>query len=699
MEEAQDSKQHSPILSAAYCYSLPISTFLIASLLLLPNLHGPSSSSSTSWTWWTSTINPQHHHVPDTPSVADPVELEKIEASLAMARALIKEAASLNPHNCALSAPHHISDYVPHGNLYRNPCAFHRSYLLMEKLFKIFVYKEGEPPLFHDGPCKNIYSTEGLFINLIETDHTNFTTRNPDEAHVYFLPFSVVRIVHYLFLPLVRDKAVLERTIVDYVSIISHKYPFWNRSLGADHFMLSCHDWGPRATWYEKKLYYNSIRVLCNANTSENFNPKKDVSFPEINLPTGEIPSDSKDSSLLEKSNNRSFLAFFAGRMHGKIRPLLFKHWKDKDDAHVKVYETLPQGGVSYQEMMKKSKFCLCPSGHEVASPRIPEAIYADCVPVLISQDYVPPFSDILNWEAFSVQVSVEEIHNLKSILMAIPEERYLELVNGVRQVRRHFENEGKPYGSHTLPKGIISATSDLEMRSLWGNTHEFPAGDFVVMLFHYDGNVDEWKGLDWSNRAIHISAINQTKWWFAKRFLHPEIISEYAYIFLWDEDLGVDNFDAGRFVEMMAPVFSKASWRCIWHMFQGDRTKNIGIVDSEYIVHEGLPTLGGSASDKVRKMVTYLTLSQKIHKLASPIRLVAFVIHRSYHHQLPIKLLADQLSEIGRTLSWSCSKIDGKMLQRKIPVGLIPINKEQSFEGPLDSSTLNNIMHSLRIS
>lgn len=34
---------------------------------------------------------------------------------------------------------------------------------------------------------------------------------------------------------------------------------------------------------------------------------------------------------------------------------------------------------------------------------------------------------------------------------------------------------------------------------------------------------------------------------------------------------------------------------------FQGDRTKNVGIVDSEYIVHYGLPTLGGSASEKVR--------------------------------------------------------------------------------------------------
>lgn len=34
---------------------------------------------------------------------------------------------------------------------------------------------------------------------------------------------------------------------------------------------------------------------------------------------------------------------------------------------------------------------------------------------------------------------------------------------------------------------------------------------------------------------------------WFAKRFLHPDIVSEYEYIFLWDEDIGVENFDATR--------------------------------------------------------------------------------------------------------------------------------------------------------
>lgn len=76
--------------------------------------------------------------------------------------------------------------------------------------------------------------------------------------------------------------------------------------------------------------------------------------------------------------------------------------------------------------MMKKSKYCICPSGYEVASPRVVEAIYAECVPVLISDHYVPPFSDVLNWDAFSIQVPLREIPNLKKILTAIPEDRYI---------------------------------------------------------------------------------------------------------------------------------------------------------------------------------------------------------------------------------------------------------------------------------
>ncbi|KAI5570547.1 hypothetical protein BDE02_11G037000 [Populus trichocarpa] len=193
------------------------------------------------------------------------------------------------------------------------------------------------------------------------------------------------------------------------------------------------------------------------------------------------------------------------------------------------------------------------------------------------------------------------------------------------------------------LPHGIIRASSDLELKPLWStsssrskadpSTRRFllaiPVGikqkdnvnrivqkflpeNFTVILFHYDGKVDGWWDLDWSNEVIHIAAKNQTKWWFAKRFLHPAVVSIYDYIFLWDEDLGVEHFNPGRFVEGMAPVFSRSAWYCAWHLIQndlvhgwgmdmklgycaqGDRTKKVGVVDSEYIVHKGIQTLGG---------------------------------------------------------------------------------------------------------
>uniref|UniRef100_A0A2P2J8E5 Uncharacterized protein n=1 Tax=Rhizophora mucronata TaxID=61149 RepID=A0A2P2J8E5_RHIMU len=62
-----------------------------------------------------------------------------------------------------------------------------------------------------------------------------------------------------------------------------------------------------------------------------------------------------------------------------------------------------------------------------------------------------------------------------------------------------------------------------------------------------------------------------------------------------------------------MAPVFSRSAWYCTWHLIQndlvhgwgmdmklgycaqGDRTRKVGVVDSEYIVHQGIQTLGGA--------------------------------------------------------------------------------------------------------
>ncbi|KAL3382264.1 hypothetical protein AABB24_002027 [Solanum stoloniferum] len=226
-----------------------------------------------------------------------------------------------------------------------------------------------------------------------------------------------------------------------------------------------------------------------------------------------------------------------------------------------------------------------------------------------------------------------------------------------------------RPLGSEALPEGIVSKTSNLEMRPLWGDVEKksphsvnllgiavgikqkemvnkivkkFLEHDFVVMLFHYDGVVDEWNDLEWSNRAIHVSAMNQTKWYISivreegleisqpgldasKSEVHHHITvrrgRSKVHRRFYRLNRGGRTCDNNSteppcvgWVEMMAPVFSKAAWRCAWYMVQndlihawgldmklgycaqGDRTKKVGVVDAEYITHLAVPSLGGNS-------------------------------------------------------------------------------------------------------
>ncbi|KAL8471239.1 hypothetical protein ACS0TY_028775 [Phlomoides rotata] len=135
------------------------------------------------------------------------------------------------------------------------------------------------------------------------------------------------------------------------------------------------------------------------------------------------------------------------------------------------------------------------------------------------------------------------------------------------------------PRGAERLPPGVIAAESDLYSRRLWGLPGEdliikprylitFTVGieqknnidaavkklteNFTILLFHYDGRTSEWDEFEWSKRAIHVSVLKQTKWWYAKRFLHPDIVAPYDYIFIWDEDLGVENFDPEEYIKLV---------------------------------------------------------------------------------------------------------------------------------------------------
>nr|PNR51934.1 hypothetical protein PHYPA_008308 [Physcomitrium patens] len=330
------------------------------------------------------------------------------------------------------------------SSLYKNVTAFSKSYELMEKVFKVYIYKDGRKPLVHSGPQLGIYASEGQFIERMEAA-SEFLTDDPSRAHMFFLPYSVYRMVTHLYVPNSRSMLPLATFIKDYVEALARQYPYWNRTKGADHFFVSCHDWGPATARDHPTLRSNAVKVVCNADLTEEFVVGKDASLPEVYMHKSKTKAPIKLGG--PGYDERPYLAFFAGQMHGRVRPILLDHWKDKD-PDLMIYGVLPKPiakQISYVQHMKMSKYCICAAGYEVNSPRIVESIHYDCVPVIIADNFVLPFSDVLNWDAFSVTMPESDIPKLKAILNDIPEKTYRSMQIRLRKIRQHFVWHKKP--------------------------------------------------------------------------------------------------------------------------------------------------------------------------------------------------------------------------------------------------------------
>ncbi|XP_027921596.1 probable glycosyltransferase At3g07620 isoform X2 [Vigna unguiculata] len=337
-------------------------------------------------------------------------------------------------------APIVTQDKELYAPLFRNLSMFKRSYELMERTLKVYIYKDGDKPIFHQPILKGLYASEGWFMKLME-ENKYFVVKDPSKAHLFYMPFSARMLEHSLYVRNSHNRTNLRQFLKDYTDKISAKYRYFNRTGGADHFLVACHDWAPYETRHHMEY---CIKALCNADVTQGFKIGRDVSFPETYVRSVRDPQRDQGG---KPPHQRSFLAFYAGNMHGYLRPILLKHWKDKD-PDMKIYGPMPHGvanKMNYIHHMKNSKYCICPKGYEVNSPRVVEAIFYECVPVIISDNFVPPFFEVLNWDAFSIILAEKDIPNLKQILLSVSQEKYLKLQLGVRKAQKHFFWHVKP--------------------------------------------------------------------------------------------------------------------------------------------------------------------------------------------------------------------------------------------------------------
>ncbi|KAF6146684.1 hypothetical protein GIB67_008970 [Kingdonia uniflora] len=177
--------------------------------------------------------------------------------------------------------------------------------------------------------------------------------------------------------------------------------------------------------------------------------------------------------------------------------------------------------------------------------------------------------------------------------------------------------NAGFPYnvvfGEDAVPSGVEVAKISMSEEDLLNG----PGESYTVTLSEkgrYISVVKE-EGLYISQQALDTT----------KSEVHHQITARgrrsrvHRRTFKLTRGRNCDSNSTGPPCTGWVPAFSREAWRCTWYMIQNDlihawgvdmqlgycaqggRTQNVGVVDSEYIVHQGLPTLG-AVNEKTSK-------------------------------------------------------------------------------------------------
>jgi hypothetical protein len=170
-----------------------------------------------------------------------------------------------------------------------------------------------------------------------------------------------------------------------------------------------------------KNLYY--FKTSCN---KENHNYEKHISIPLF-------PLYMFTDDEIEDSEDRLVLASFRGDLKNNLRKELKKYntvdliIKDESIRELDLSEDMEykilnhENLESYVNLLYNSKFTIIPRGSSVGlSYRLVESMSAGSIPVIISDNNILPFSDMINYNKFSISIKEKSIKNIEKKLKNI---------------------------------------------------------------------------------------------------------------------------------------------------------------------------------------------------------------------------------------------------------------------------------------
>lgn len=261
-----------------------------------------------------------------------------------------------------------------------------------------------------------------------------YLTRDPDEADFFFVPAYSICMFEGGFYP-------LEVLDVKYTEMV-RELPYFKRHRGRDHIFtfgsgLSASVFRSWRGEIPESIQLSPETWLFNDVVDMKepcFNTFRDIAVPGY-LHRHEILSLSQAAKPLKE---RSRLAVFLGRIDSSRGPHPSQGGPDVRAAIRRLKEKgriFVAQNLSFPEMhavMGSSKFCFVPKGKSAWSLRFFEALFANCIPVVLSDFWELPFESLMDLPAFVIKWPMESVGDtLMEYLESIPDstlQEYMDL-------------------------------------------------------------------------------------------------------------------------------------------------------------------------------------------------------------------------------------------------------------------------------
>lgn len=135
-------------------------------------------------------------------------------------------------------------------------------------------------------------------------------------------------------------------------------------------------------------------------------------------------------NSLYHLHNDKDVLILSTCR-HGK-------RWQDSIDERCSIDES-NYNKYDFVDLMKESTFCLTPRGRRLGSYRFLEALSYGCIPVILSNNWIKPFDELIDWSNATLQFDERLVLQVPDMLRDISPKQVMSIRENGRLLYKRY--------------------------------------------------------------------------------------------------------------------------------------------------------------------------------------------------------------------------------------------------------------------